>query len=104
MIRGESNPVQCTEVRFASFLSGGFITVIAVNLPERRLAKRTFVHCPELIFYIMKSRDQTSVLLSVIESRNLRQLCFFWIHFISLTFATIYKLAIGIQHHANTIS
>ena len=40
----------------------------------------------------------------VIKSRNLRQLCFFRIHFILLTFATIYKLALGIQHHANTIS
>ena len=33
----------CTEVRFAFFLSGGFITVIVVNPPERKLAKRTFV-------------------------------------------------------------
>ena len=31
-----------TEVRFASFLSGGFITdIIIVNSPERKLAKRT---------------------------------------------------------------
>ena len=29
------------EVRFASFLYGGFITAIVVNLPERKLAKRT---------------------------------------------------------------
>ena len=34
----------CTEVRFVSFLSGGFITLIVVNPPERKLAKRTFVH------------------------------------------------------------
>ena len=33
----------CTEVRFASFLSGGFITAIVVNPPERKLAKRTSV-------------------------------------------------------------
>ena len=32
-------------MRFASFLSGGFITDIVVNPPERKLAKRTFVHC-----------------------------------------------------------
>ena len=31
----------CTEVRFASLLSGGFITAIVVNPPERKLAKRT---------------------------------------------------------------
>ena len=32
-----------TGVRFASFLSGGFITTIVVNPPERKLAKRTYV-------------------------------------------------------------
>jgi hypothetical protein len=32
-----------TEVCFASFLSGGFITAIVVNPPERQLAKRTCV-------------------------------------------------------------
>ena len=36
--------LQCTEVRFASFLSGGFITAIVVNPLERKLAKRTSVH------------------------------------------------------------
>ena len=36
----------CTEVRFASFLSGGFITaMIIVNPPERKVVKRTSVHC-----------------------------------------------------------
>ena len=32
-------------MRFASFLSGGFITAIVVNPPERKLAKRTSVQC-----------------------------------------------------------
>ena len=32
------------EVRFASFLSVGFITVIVVNPPERRPARPTSVH------------------------------------------------------------
>ena len=32
-----------TEVRFASFLSGGFITAIVINPPERKLAERTSV-------------------------------------------------------------
>jgi hypothetical protein len=32
-----------TLVRFASLFSGGFITAIVVNPPERKLAKRTFV-------------------------------------------------------------
>ena len=34
----------CTEVCFASFLSGGFITAIVVNPLERKLAKRTIMH------------------------------------------------------------
>ena len=33
--------VHCTEVRFSSFFSGGFIIAIVVNPPERKLAKRT---------------------------------------------------------------
>ena len=37
----------CTRVRFASFQSGGFITVTIVNPPKRKLAKRTSVHCPK---------------------------------------------------------
>ena len=32
-----------TEVRFSSFLSGGFITAMLVNPPERKLAKHTSV-------------------------------------------------------------
>ena len=32
-------------MRFASFLSSGFITAIVVNPPERKLAKRTSVQC-----------------------------------------------------------
>ena len=34
---------KCTEVRFASFLSGGFITALIVNPPESKLEKRTSV-------------------------------------------------------------
>ena len=37
--------LQCTEVRFASFFSGGLITMTEINPPERKLAKRTFVQC-----------------------------------------------------------
>ena len=36
---------QCTEVRFASFLSGGFTTMAVINSLERKLVKRTSVHC-----------------------------------------------------------
>ena len=35
----------CTEVHLNSFLSGGFITAIVVNPPERKLEKRISVHC-----------------------------------------------------------
>ena len=36
---------QCTEVRFVSFFSGGFITAIVVNPAERKLAKCISVQC-----------------------------------------------------------
>ena len=36
---------QCTEVRFVSFFSGGFTTMAVMNTPERKLSKRTSVHC-----------------------------------------------------------
>ena len=36
---------QCTEVRFASFLSGRFTTMAVINPPEKKLAKRTSVEC-----------------------------------------------------------
>jgi hypothetical protein len=36
---------RCTEVRFANLLSGGFITAIVVNSPEKKLAKCTSVRC-----------------------------------------------------------
>ena len=34
----------CTEVHFASFLSGGFTTMAEINHRIRKLAKRTYVH------------------------------------------------------------
>ena len=40
---------ECTEVRFASWLSGGFTTRAVINPPERKLAKRTSVHCVPLV-------------------------------------------------------
>jgi hypothetical protein len=42
-------------VHIASFFSGGFITAIVVNPPERKLAKRTSVDCmgfrPDLVIF-----------------------------------------------------
>ena len=40
-----------TEVRFASFLSGGLIAAIVVNPQERKLAKRTSVQCMKAMLY-----------------------------------------------------
>ena len=56
-----------TEVRFASFLSGGFITVIVVNPPGMELAKRTSVRLPlcpciEMIVHILFDPNVTVVL------------------------------------------
>ena len=36
--------LQCTEMRFASFLAGGFTNMALINPPERKLAKLTYVH------------------------------------------------------------
>jgi hypothetical protein len=38
------NECHSTDIRFASFLSCEFITVLEVNPPERKLAKGTSVH------------------------------------------------------------
>ena len=40
--------VHCTEVCFASFLSGGFTSLAVINPKERNLAKRTSVQCTEV--------------------------------------------------------
>ena len=34
---------QCTDVRFASFLSGGFTTMAVLNPPEKKLTNHTYV-------------------------------------------------------------
>ena len=43
------SPNQFIVVRFASFLSGGFIIAKVVNQSERKLAKRTSVHSEEFL-------------------------------------------------------
>jgi hypothetical protein len=49
-----SDSLNCTDVRFASFLSGGFTTMAVMNPPEKKLEKRTFMHCTDVIH--IKSR------------------------------------------------
>ena len=45
----------CTEVRFASLLSGGFITAIVLNPPESKLAKRTCVQRLKTMLWLFLS-------------------------------------------------
>ena len=45
---------RCTEVCFASFLSGGFTTMAGINTPERKLAKRTTVYCTDPDFGVQQ--------------------------------------------------
>ena len=44
-INKRNTVAHCTQVHFASFLSGRFITVIVAYPPEKKLAKRTSVYC-----------------------------------------------------------
>ena len=46
------------EVRFASLQSGRFITVIVVNPPERKLAKRTSVKCSNIMHWLKSASNQ----------------------------------------------
>jgi len=47
---------RCTEVQFASLFSGGFITAIVGNPPERRPAK-----CTSVQWYMRVERGQIKV-------------------------------------------
>ena len=55
---------QCREMRFATFLSGGFITMVVINPPEKKLAKHTSVQCRNL-FTTLNFFDPIVRLLSV---------------------------------------
>ena len=45
------DPTEFIEVRLASFLSSQYTTMTEINPPERKLAKRTSVHCsPKVSF------------------------------------------------------
>ena len=48
----------CTDMRFASFLSGGFTSMAVINPPEKKLAKRTSVPCVEMGFTRTFPRNQ----------------------------------------------
>jgi hypothetical protein len=51
---------QRTEVHFASLFSGGFITAIVVNPPERKLAKHTSVHVLRPYQTFLKKKNMQS--------------------------------------------
>ena len=68
-------PVQGTEARFVSFLSGRSIIAIVVNPPKRKPAKRTFVQEVPHAKSLMRSPTST-VLAYVHESAShLREFC-----------------------------
>ena len=47
-----------TEVRFASFLFGGFTTTVVINPPESKLGKCTSVHCCKIIIMFTEVTKQ----------------------------------------------
>ena len=57
----EQPPPHYTEVRFASFLSGRFITAIVVNPPERKLTKHTSVHYVQDRRILFKNCDRVKL-------------------------------------------
>ena len=64
-------------MHFVSFLSGGFITGIEVNPPEKKLEKRTSVQCAlyQKHFLCQKSLDEGSLI--VCEEMVSDKKCFF---------------------------
>ena len=60
-----ANLNQRTEVRFASFFSGGFTTMALINPPERKLVKRTSVPIFAVIQYHHKWQTTTTFLYLV---------------------------------------
>ena len=56
--------LQCTEVRFASFLSVGFITMAVINPPDWKLANRNSVQYLEVQYeYILLFKLQPSFII-----------------------------------------
>ena len=60
--------LDCKEVRFVSFLSGGLNTAIVVNPPEGKLSKPTLVDCYKLVnFDMITSYRNTYYILTKLE-------------------------------------
>ena len=62
----------CNRVQFASFQSGGFITVIVVNPPESNLAKHTYVQWgyPEKSYKMEQTNLKLLILVCQYEKHN----------------------------------
>ena len=54
---------QCTEVRFASLLSGGFTSMAVINPPEKKLANRTSMKF--ILFKNINSNSETSDIILI---------------------------------------
>ena len=75
--------VQCTEVHFAIFLSGEFITAIIVNPLERKLAESTSVQRSifSMAFLLLRLNgnntddDETTERSHTIKTANLQKKC-----------------------------
>ena len=68
----------CTEVRFVSFLSGGFTTIAVINPPDWKLVNRTSVH-----WVIKRERKQNvniqprhAILYTLFKDNSLSQFYF----------------------------
>ena len=55
---------QCTEVCFASFLSGGFTTMAVMNPLERILAKRTSKQCNMYLVHVVYGSTRLGIWVS----------------------------------------
>ena len=72
-------------MRLASFLSGGFITAIVVNPPERKLAKRTSVQWKVRTIFGNRMLFKLHIVSRIIVKRLHRgafcQFLFLWIYY-----------------------
>ena len=69
---------QCTEVRFASFFSGGFTTMAVINPPENKLAHCTSVHCNAAL--CPKHYNELKSVLLCMYYRNLIRCLPLWVY------------------------
>ena len=73
--------MQCTEVRFATLLFGGFTTMAVINPPEKKLTNRISVQCGgticsrtfnDMVSYGLPTNEAISILLALQTWKPLR--------------------------------